>query len=124
MKLKKFTFEILFVIAALFSINYFLLPSDMCFLKINPHPYWLPILLMASYYGVRCGFLTALIFSSLYIALYYFYNIKAIETFWSFKVLGQPSLFIIVGSIVGQISQTLKDAIEEWKKKYTIRSEE
>ena len=124
MKLKKFTFEILFVIAALFSINYFLLPSDMGFLKINPHPYWLPILLMASYYGVRCGFLTALIFSSLYIALYYFYNIKAIETFWSFKVLGQPSLFIMVGSIVGQISQTLKDAIEEWKKKYTITAKD
>src|SRR3989338_4062143 len=120
MKYKKFIFEILVVIATLFSMNYFLVPHDMGFLKVNPHPFWLPILFMATYYGARPGFLTALIFSSIYISLYYFYNVKAIETFWSFKVLGTPSLFMIIGSIIGQISQTLKDTVEEWKKKYTV----
>ena len=120
MKYKKPIFEILVVIATLFSMNYFLVPHDMGFLKVNPHPFWLPILFMATYYGARPGFLTALIFSSIYISLYYFYNVKAIETFWSFKVLGTPSLFIIIGSIIGQISQTLKDTVEEWKKKYTV----
>ena len=120
MKYKKPIFETLVTITVLFAINYFLLPDDIGFLKVNPHPYWLPILFMASYYGVRRGFLSAVIFSTIYISLYYFYNIKAIETLWSFKVLGQPSLFIIVGSIIGQISQTLKDTIAEWKKKYNI----
>ena len=120
MKYRKFIFEILVVIAALFSINYFFMPQDMGFLKVTPHPYWLPILFMAAYYGARPGFSAALIFSAIYISLYYFFNIKAIETFWSFKVLGTPSLFIIIGSIIGQISQTLKDTIEEWKKKYTV----
>src|SRR3989338_9860480 len=120
MRTKKLIVEILAGFVLLTIVNFLFFRDDWGYLGIQPHPYWFPILLMVTYYGLKEGLYTAFFYAVVYFIFYYIKNKFAIESFFSFKVLGQPFLFIAVGFLLGQMNQTLRDALEEWKRKYQI----
>ncbi len=120
MKYKHFLLETCAILIVLFIINILFFQEDLGFLRASPHPYWIPIILMASLYGARAAFMTSLLCSVLYLGFHYYAYYQAIESFWNFKVLGQPAYFLIFGSLIGHITQATKDTLSEYKQKYFI----
>lgn len=60
--------EIAVAFAALLSVDRLVLRGD-CFLHVEPHPFWLPVILAAILYGTGGGIAAAAIASALWIAL-------------------------------------------------------
>jgi len=86
--------------------------------KLHPYYFWLVTLMMAVRYGVVAGVVSgtcsAILFSTL---LYASLDKKALETFWDLKYLLEPALFILMGGLVGQISQEKIYRIFEFKER-------
>ena len=124
MKISKYIIELAMAFSVIVSINFFFFSTDIGFIHVSPHPYWLPILGFGAFYGIRAAWISASAFSLLYLMGYGFQNRESMETLLSFTVLKEPLLFMIFGIILGHITQTLKNTIEEWKSKYTIVKKE
>ncbi len=115
---KKFWIELLSSSVILLAVNFIFFRDDLGFLKFNQHPFWIPILLMGALYGVRAAFISSLFFSILYFGLFSYQYREALETYFDFKILKQPLLFIGFGSLLGKMTQTVKDNLAEWKTKF------
>lgn len=95
----KYAIEILVFYAVMAAVNLFVFPNYPGFVGVDPHPYWLGILLFGFRYGVLAGFSSGLISAVLYLVMSWFGVERYLFEDVSFYVL--PSLFVMVGVAVG-----------------------
>lgn len=91
--------EILLFYATLAVANHFLFPNFPGFVGIDPHPYWIGVLLFGFRYGVWAGFSAGLISAALYLGMAWLGVERYVFEDLPFYIL--PILFIIVGTLVG-----------------------
>ncbi len=101
--------EVVVFYALMQGFNRVILPQFAGFLGINPHPYWLGILIFSISYGTYVGFLTGLVAASLYIFNTIVYLEKYLLEDPSYYVL--PILFMLLGLILGEISRRFRRSI-------------
>lgn len=96
-------------LVVLVAINYFWFRNNLGFLGVNPHPYWLIVLVLASWYGFVTG-LGVGVLSALTLLAMMKLNQPALElsTLFEIKNLGLPLLFVSVGLVVGEIGEIQK----------------
>ncbi|MDO8527783.1 MAG: hypothetical protein Q7T03_08870 [Deltaproteobacteria bacterium] len=99
--LKKYpyVYEIPLLYLLLYAINRILIPEYIGFVGIDPHPYWIGILLFGFRYGIIAGIATGLISAILYLSLSWFYIERYLFEDISFYML--PGFFILVGVLIG-----------------------
>lgn len=95
----KYAIEIVVFYAAMAAVNLFVFPDYPGFIGVDPHPYWLGVLLFGFRYGVFAGFLSGVISAAFYLGLAWVGVEQYLFEELSFYV--RPSLFIIVGVMVG-----------------------
>ncbi|MDH5393520.1 MAG: GAF domain-containing protein [Gammaproteobacteria bacterium] len=96
--------EVVVILAATLVLDYFFFGGTR-FRQIEPHPYWVLVLLMSAQYGTRTGLITALA-ASLVLVLG---NVpdRALEQDlhqWFFMLFKLPILWLIASVIIGEIS--------------------
>jgi polysaccharide biosynthesis protein PelD len=105
--------EISFFYLSFALINWFLFPHLIGFLDVDPHPFWLGILLFGFRYGVRIGFTAGLCSACLYMMAAW----ASGETYrfeeLNFYIL--PSFFIIFGVLIGIFTARSREAIHSLK---------
>ncbi|MFH0920916.1 MAG: hypothetical protein V1913_11205 [Fibrobacterota bacterium] len=69
-KALKISIEVLIALLAVAAVNLLFLPKNMGFAGVNPHPYWIPVLLFALRYSVAPSVAAAVAFSLLYAGLF------------------------------------------------------
>ncbi len=96
--------EILIFIVAAFLIDYFLFDGTR-FRQVEPHPFWIIVLLVSVQYGTRMGIVSAVAASALFIVG----NIpeQTLEQNmhqWFFSAYKLPILWLVSSIVVGEIS--------------------
>lgn len=99
---KTITIEAIAGIVLLALANYLGWKGNAGFYGINPHPYFIVILLMATRYGSYAGFFSASV-SSLALAGFMYFSHKPVLNDYFF--VHTSILFFIVGWVTGEISQ-------------------
>ncbi len=94
----------------LFWINRLVVPEVPGFFGVDPHPYWLGILLFGFRYGAFSGLLSGLISAALYLGSAWFYLERYLFEDLSFYLL--PSFFITIGSLIGAVSGRYRQRFE------------
>ncbi len=95
----KHAIEIVVFYAVMAAVNLVVFPNYPGFVGIDPHPYWLGILLFGFRYGVLAGFGSGLLSAALYLGMAWVGVERYLFEDVLFYVL--PSLFILVGVVVG-----------------------
>lgn len=95
----KYAIEIVVFYAVMAAVNWLIFPDYPGFVGVDPHPYWLGILLFGFRYGVLAGFGSGLISAGLYLGMSWVGVERYLFEDMAFYVM--PSLFIIVGVAVG-----------------------
>lgn len=90
--------------------NYLLVPEAPGFIDYEPHPFWLGIGLFALGYGVRAGLFAALLSAALYLSFAWYEVDPYLFKDPAFYVL--PSLFLIVGTVMGVLTYRHRHRIE------------
>ncbi len=111
MKKYGFILEVLVALVGLEAINRFALKEPIAptgFIGLEPHPYWLIVVLIAVRYGVAAGFWgAALCAAALIVCRYEASDPKNLEVFRSpdnfLTNFWEPLAFIAVGAVVGEI---------------------
>jgi GGDEF domain-containing protein len=103
--------EIVIFYAVLAVLNYFIFPNFPGFVGIDPHPYWIGVLLFGFRYGIWAGFLAGLLSAALYLGMAWFGIERYVFEDLSFYIL--PSLFVIVGTLVGVGVYQYRSRIDE-----------
>ncbi|MDZ4224601.1 MAG: GAF domain-containing protein, partial [bacterium] len=83
----------------LFGVNRVFFPQLPGFVGMDPHPYWIGILLFGFRYGVPAGLLAGVLASALY--FYFAWNFLERYLFEDISFYLLPSFFILVGVLVG-----------------------
>lgn len=120
MKLK-YAIEIVVFYAVMAAVNLLVFPSYPGFVGIDPHPYWLGVLLFGFRYGVAAGFGSGLISAALYLAMAWVGIERYLFEDVSFYVL--PALFIIAGVITGVGMHTTRRDIRDLKGRLSNQQE-
>jgi len=94
-----YIYEIPLFYLLLSFLNLFFTPENPSFIDINPHPYWLGILLFGLRYGVIAGTCAGFFSGALYLAGNWFFGERFLFEDTSFYIF--PSFFIIIGSVIG-----------------------
>ena len=99
--MKKFSpfLEILVFYSLLAVVNWKFVPEAPAFFEIEPHPYWLGILLFGFRYGIGCGLAARLTAAALYLGLSWVFIEKYLFFDASFYAL--PTWFIMGGTVIG-----------------------
>lgn len=113
--LKKYPalYEIPLLYLILYVINHYFFPELPAFLGMDPHPFWIGILLFGFRYGLISGLGAGLGAASFYVGINWFQGERYIFEDLTFYVL--PSFFIIGGVLIGL-------GVERYQKK--IRDQE
>lgn len=94
--------------ALISAVNVIWFRSNLGFLGVSPHPYWIVVLLLSSRYGFLAGLFCGILAASISLGL----TVAGRESTTPFELfrmlLGEPSLFIVVGATLGEITQTIK----------------
>lgn len=98
-KIRPAFYEIPIFYALLLLINRQFLPDSPGFIEVEPHPYWLGILIFGFRYGIAAGLSAGVISSLLYFYFSWFYIERYLFYDASFYAL--PSWFIIIGTLIG-----------------------
>ncbi len=93
------------------AVNLLVFPNYPGFAGVDPHPYWLGVLLFGFRYGVWAGFGSGLISAALYLGMSWMGIERYLFEDLSFYIL--PALFIIVGTVVGVGMYTTIQKIRE-----------
>lgn len=109
----KVAFEIVFFLFFIILINYFFFPDFPGFIGINPHPYWLGILLFALRYGVFAGFISGMLSAILYLSGAWVFLERYVFEDLSFYYL--PFFFILIGVLTGEGIRRFKQTIAQLK---------
>ena len=96
--------EIVFFLGACFLVDYYLLDGTR-YRQLEPHPFWIIVLLVSVQYGTRMGLLSALAASVMLLMG----NVpdRALEQNmyeWFFEVYKLPILWVLTSIIIGEIS--------------------
>ncbi len=100
-------------LAILVAVNLFWFRDNIGFIGVSPHPYWLAILPIAARHGFRAGASVGLLCGvTLVLMLKLGQPDLGLWAWWS-KItdpvfLNKPFLFIVMGMILGEISETQK----------------
>lgn len=103
--------EIIVFYAAVAAVNYFIFPQYPGFIGIDPHPYWLGVLLFGFRYGVLPGLISGIFSAGLYLGFAWTGAERYIFEDASFYLL--PSLFMIVGVVIGVGVYQYRQRIDE-----------
>ncbi|MBU1230088.1 MAG: GAF domain-containing protein [Proteobacteria bacterium] len=104
--------EALLGFALLTAVNVIWFRANLGFANVSPHPYWIVVLLLASRYGFLAGLGAGLVSAALAIGLSVIGRQgTTIYEIWK-MLLGEPILFIAVGCVLGEISQTVRTRYE------------
>ncbi len=127
-RIKNFPFiiEIISIFSLLFILDAFIGEGNR-FINIYPHPFWIPVLLMAVQYGTYEG----LIASVLSVIILYAGNIpqQSVDENifeYQFSLSIRPMMWITTSFILGEMRMRLKNALEQAKEDLrmaTIRAE-
>jgi polysaccharide biosynthesis protein PelD len=114
--MRQYTFFIeIFVFYILVCLlNFFLFPHLLGFLDVDPHPFWLGILLFGFRYGVTAGFLSGLISAVLYLMAAWASGEQYRFEELNFYVL--PSFFMVFGLLIGTFTARSREEIGGLKK--------
>ncbi len=91
--------EILVFYACFALLNWKFAPQVPAFVDIEPHPYWLGILLFGFRYGILAGLTAGLVSAALYFGIAWFFIEK--YPFYDLTFYALPSWFIIGGTLIG-----------------------
>lgn len=94
-----YLYEVPLFFLFLFGVNQFLLPQMPGFIGIDPHPYWIGILLFGFRYGVPAGLMAGVVSAALYLYSAWTFLERYLFEDVSFYLL--PSFFVLVGVLVG-----------------------
>lgn len=100
--IKKYPFllEVPFFYLGLFALNQVFFHDRPGFVGVEPHPFWMGIILFSIRYGINVGFFTGLTSSVVYMASIWSSEVdRYLFEDMSFFVL--PGLFIILGAMIG-----------------------
>jgi polysaccharide biosynthesis protein PelD len=102
--MKRYIFLLeIFIFYALISVaNWFLFPHMLGFLDVDPHPFWLGILLFGFRYGVAAGFTSGLFSTMLFLSASWLSGERYRFEELNFYIL--PSFFIIFGMLIGSFT--------------------
>ncbi|MBF0492708.1 MAG: hypothetical protein HQM15_08005 [Deltaproteobacteria bacterium] len=84
-------------------------PNSPAFNGVEPHPFWIVLLLFALRYGLNAGILSALLAAGLYITYSWFYYERYLLEDFQFYIL--PGLFLLVGGALGLVGQKFKGQV-------------
>ena len=101
--------EIILGYALLVVVNFFLFRKEMGYVGVNPHPYWIIILLLATRYGYKAGLWSGLTGAILYLVLSQGQKLSMdVMTDFEMLIFKEPLLFIVVGGVIGEIREIQK----------------
>jgi len=107
------TIEVVTFYCVLFAINYFFFPAWLGWMGVDPHPYWLPILVFAYRYGLGYGLTTGILSGGAYLVIAWFTQDKYLFEDTTFYIL--PTLFVIGGIYVGYVASKLNKRWQQVK---------
>ena len=118
--------ETLLFTAVILVVNHLIHPQDPGYLSIQPHPFWIVVLLISIRYVFRESLLCALIVAVAYISFVVFpgqtgYRFSAITLFADFK---EPLLFLIVAGFLSSYTQHLLERTQVLRGQVLDRNEE
>jgi len=96
---KSFFYEIPIFYLVLYGINWIFLPESPGFVDIDPHPYWLGILLFGIRYGLTAGVIAGVVAGFEYLYSAWFYLDRYVFEDLSFYTL--PFSFVVFSFLVG-----------------------
>lgn len=99
MKKLLFGVEIAALYLLLCGFNLLFFPEAPAFFGIEPHPYWIGILIFGFRYGVAAGLAAGLLSTALYMGAVWFYLERYLFEELTFYI--QPALFLLVGTFMG-----------------------
>ncbi|MGE4553055.1 MAG: HDOD domain-containing protein [Desulfovibrionaceae bacterium] len=104
--------EVLLGFALISAVNIIWFRSDLGFLEVSPHPYWILVLLLSVRYGFLAGVFCGVLAASVCLGLTVLgrHGTTLYELFR--MLLGEPLLFILVGAVLGEITQGLRSRYE------------
>ncbi|MBI4237196.1 MAG: diguanylate cyclase [Deltaproteobacteria bacterium] len=95
-------YEIPLAFGLLVALNQLVWPEWPGFLEIDPHPYWLPILLFGFRYGITAGVVSGSLAAALYLgSAWHSVDPYRLEDF-SFYFL--PGTFVLLGALIGVVT--------------------
>ena len=104
--------EALLGFALITAVNVIWFRANLGFVGVSPHPYWVVVLLLSSRYGFLAGLFSGIVSAALAVGLSIIGREgTTIYELWKL-LLGEPILFIAVGCVLGEISQTTKSRYE------------
>lgn len=118
LKKHPYLYEIPLLYLALGGVNFVFLPEAPGYLGVDPHPYWLGILLFGFRYGVAAGLASGLLSALLYFGAAWFLVERYLFEDWIFYLL--PSFFILIGVAVGLGVGRYKLAIATLKREQAL----
>ncbi|MDA1353067.1 MAG: hypothetical protein O3A01_01185 [bacterium] len=110
-------------LAVILVINWITHPENLGYIHVHPHPFWVVILLIALRYGIRESVVLSLCIAGVYSGFILFNNsepyfFSSITLFNDFK---DPFLFILVGAMVGELSETNQLIRRRYKERLRFR---
>lgn len=119
--LKKYPYlyEIPVVYLILFGINRYFLPELPAFSGIDPHPFWMGILLFGFRYGILPGLTAGLVSAFLYVGINWLQGERYVFEDMTFYVL--PGIFIIGGTLMGLGVERYQKRISNQEKEVLLR---
>lgn len=99
MKKRPYLYEIPIFFALVCGVNYIFAPHMPGFMTVEPHPYWLGVVLFGFRYGITAGAASGLIAATLYLSAAWFFGER--YPFHDVSFYFQPGLFVIVGVLIG-----------------------
>lgn len=109
--MKKFSYlyEIPVFYALILAVNYYLFPIDLGFVDVNPHPFWVGVLIFAFRYGTAAGLFAGLTAAALFLVLMTYFGEPYLFEDISFYFL--PGCFVIVGVLLGAGVDRYRDRV-------------
>lgn len=103
----------------LILLNILLFKKTAAFIGVQPHPYWIVILLIASRYGTLQGLFAGVVAAVLYLFLGSHAGLLKLSSFnFPHGVYKMPFFFILTGGVLGEIRSFYKTKFMDLKKQH------
>jgi hypothetical protein len=118
MKILTIIFEFSLSLCAVIILNNALLPDNLGFINIFPHPYWLPVLIFSLRYPMIIALIAAMIYSGVYsVQFYYSPHCIDLDYFLEFKNSILAISFPFVAFLISSTVNTHKQKIRQLEEK-------
>ncbi len=117
MKTSKIIFEVVAAAAGMIAVNLLFLRGNIGFIRVIPHPYWLPVLFFSVKYGIKKSTAVAFLFGTMYLVLFYHSPFCLdLEHVFEFEIIILPIAFIAGAYGVSQSIDRRDQVINHIKK--------